>query len=247
MFEVTKNSAYTAYKYGVNVDWSEDNAFPTTGLNNGDSFSLVSADSLSFAIIQNAVFSTPSSFFPTDAANDSAIYSVNGTEFCQELFPLNYTINGSPQTYNTTRVYVPTQNYVQSTDPSLDRNSSTMFVCFDGFYYNQSTEFSFDPTVINYNPASSTGSPSPTNNPSQTPSANNSSPSPTPSTTGSQSTPTSSTSPTTTTGTPEPSPTIAEFPSLLVILTIFMAVTLSIAVLVTSRKSKIIQAQNAKT
>jgi hypothetical protein len=238
MFQVTENSAYIAYKYGVNVDWSADNAFPTTGLNNGDSFSLVSADSLGFGIIQNAVASTAVSFFPTDAENDSAIYSINGTEICQELFPLNYTINGSSQTYNTTRIYVPTQNYVQSTDPSLARNSSTMYVCFDGFYYNQSTGFSFDPTVITYNSASSTGSPSSTNNPS---------PSPTPSTTGSQSTPSPSTSPTTITGTPEPSPTIAEFPSLLVILTIFIAVSLSVAVLVTSRKSKIIQAQNAKT
>ncbi len=238
MFQITENSAYTAYKYGVNVDWSADNAFPTTGLNNGDSFSLVSADSLGFTIIQNAIASTPVSFFPTDAKNDSAIYSINGTEICQELFPLNYTINGSSQTYNTTRFYVPTQNYVQSPDPSLARNSSTMYVCFDGFYYNQSTGFSFDPTVITYNSANSTGTPSPTNNPS---------PSPTPSTTGSQSNPSPSTFPTTTTGTQEPSPTIAEFPSSLVILTIFMGISLSISILVASRKSKIIQAQNAKT
>jgi hypothetical protein len=255
MFQVTENSAYTAYKYGVNVDWSADTAFPTTGLNNGDSFSLVTADSLGFGITQDAVAQPFVSFFSTDANNDSAIYSVNGTEVCQEIFPLNYTINGSSQTYNTTRLYVPVQNYVQSTDPSQARNSSTMYVCFDGFYYNQSTGFSFDPTVITYNSASSTNSPPSTNNPnpSPTPSANNQSPtpstnnpSPTASTTGSKSTPNPLISSTTTTGTPEPSPEIAEFPSLLVILTIFIAVSLSVAVLVTSRKGKIIQAQNAK-
>jgi hypothetical protein len=234
MFQVTENSAYTAYKYGVNVDWSADTAFPTTGLNNGDSFSLVTADSLGFGITQDAVAQPFVSFFSTDANNDSAIYSVNGTEVCQEIFPLNYTINGGSQTYNTTRLYVPVQNYVQSTDPSQARNSSIMYVCFDGFKYNQSTGFSFDPTVITYNSASGTSSPSPTNNPS---------PSPTPSITGSHSTPSPLTSPTTTTGTPEPTPTIPEFPSLLVILTIFIAASSSIAVLVMSRKNRIIQAQ----
>ena len=119
MFQVTENSAYTAYKYGVNVDWSADTAFPTTGLNNGDSFSLVSADSLGCGITQDAVAQPSVSFFSADANNDSAIYSINGTEVCQEIFPLNYTISGGSQTYNTTRLYVPVQNYVQSADPSL--------------------------------------------------------------------------------------------------------------------------------
>ncbi len=67
MFQVTENSAYTAYKYGVNVDWSADNAFPTTGLNNGDSFSLVSADSLGFGITTKCRRFNGVSFFPTDA------------------------------------------------------------------------------------------------------------------------------------------------------------------------------------
>ena len=89
-FQIKENSAYIAYKYGVNVDWSEDNAFPTTGLNNGDNFTLVSFDNLGFETSQNASsLIQPIFFFSTDAQNDSAIYSVNGTELCQELFPLN--------------------------------------------------------------------------------------------------------------------------------------------------------------
>ncbi len=236
MFQVTENSAYTAYKYGVNVDWSADTAFPTTGLNNGDSFSLVTADSLGFGITQDAIAQPFVSFFSTDANNDSAIYSVNRTEVCQEIFPLNYTINGGFQTYNTTRLYVPVQNYVQSTDPSQARNSSIMYVCFDGFKYNQSTGFSFDPTVITYGSASnSSPSPSPTQNPTPTPS-------PTSSTSGSSSTPSRSASPTASTspsGTSTPSPTVPEFPSLLVIATICLAASLPIAVL-TKRKNRII-------
>ncbi len=250
MFQVTENSAYTAYKYGVNVDWSADTAFPTTGLNNGDSFSLVTADSLGFGITQDAVAQPFVSFFSTNANKDSAIYSVNGTEVCQEIFPSNYTINGDSQTYNTTRLYVPVQNYVQSTDPSQARNSSTMYVCFDGFYYNQSSGFSFDPTVITYSSASnSSPSPAPTQNPTPTPSptssTSGSSPSSSPSTAPTaipQHSPTTSAPPS---DTSTPSPAVPEFPPLLLIPTIFLIVSLFTTVL-TKRKNKITQTQNAK-
>ena len=119
-FQVTENSAYTAYKYGVNLDWSADNAFPTTGLNNGDNFTLVSFDNLGFETSQSSTSPIQNIFFfSTDAENDSAIYSVNGTELCQELFPLNYTINGNSETYNTTRIFVPYQNYDQISAPNV--------------------------------------------------------------------------------------------------------------------------------
>ena len=49
-----------------------------------------------------------------------------------------------------------------------------------------------------------------------------------------------------TTTSPSSTPAIPEFPSLLVILTVFIAVLLSIAVLVTVRKSKIIKSSDAK-
>ena len=253
-FQVTENSAYTAYKYGVNLDWSADNAFPTTGLNNGDNFTLVSFDNLGFETSQSSTSPIQNIFFfSTDAQNDSAIYSVNGTELCQELFPLNYTINGNSETYNTTRIFVPYQNYDQISALNVTGNSD-MFVGFDGFNYNQSSGFSFDPTVTTYSSVSnSSPSPPPTPNPTPTPSPI--------STSGSLSTPSPSTpsSPTSPTSTPQrsptassspsdtstPSPTVPEFPSLFVILTICLALSLSIAVL-TKRKNKIIQTQNAK-
>jgi len=249
-FQVTENSAYTAYKYGVNVDWSADNAFPTTGLNNGDSFTLVSFDNLGFETSQSSTSPIQNIFFfSTDAQNDSAIYSVNGTELCQELFPLNYTINGSSETYNTTRIYAKYQNYNQISALNVTGNSD-MFVGFGGFNYNETSGFSFDPTVITYSSASnSSPSPTPTQNPTPTPSS-------TSSTSGSSSTPSPSTSPTATpqhsptastspSGTSTSSLTVPEFPSLLIILTICLALSLPIAVL-TKRKNKIIQTRNAK-
>ena len=235
-FGVTENSAYTAYKYGVYVDWSEDNAFPTTGLNNGDNFTLVSFDRLGFETSQSPTSPVQNVFFfSTDSQNDSAVYSVNGTVLCQEFFPLNYTINGNSQTYNTTRIYVPYQNYVQSTNSSEEGNSA-MFVGFGGFYYNQSSGFSFDPTVITYNSVSgSSPSPTPTNNPTPTPSPTSSTSSPSAAPTA---TPEHSSAASNSKSGTSPSPTAPEFPSSLAVITIFVAASTSIAVLKTSKKNK---------
>jgi uncharacterized membrane protein YkvI len=61
---------------------------------------------------------------------------------CKELLTTQYTINGSSQVYNTTRIYV--QNAVHD----QNGNVSSIYVVFDGFKYGQSTGLSFDPAVI---------------------------------------------------------------------------------------------------
>jgi hypothetical protein len=167
MFQVTHDTVQTEIKYGVSVDWSNSNAFPTAtikstnlpnppslipgALKDGDNFSLVAADRLSFGYGRangaNTTY-TYATTFTTDSQNDSAIYLVNGTQLCRELFPTSYSINENPKVINTTRDYVPVS--FQST-----WNESSMFIVYGGFKYNESTGFTFDPVVITPNSVSS--------------------------------------------------------------------------------------------
>ena len=146
MFQITHDVAHTQYTYGVSIDLSAEKAFPNWGsLQSGDSYSLVADDYLQF-LYNN----TPSqSYFSSDGNNDSAIYLVNGPELCREIFPLNYTISGSPLIYNTIRIYVPDANYSPATANTSMTEESKISVCFSGFTYNQSVGFTFDPAVIN--------------------------------------------------------------------------------------------------
>ena len=74
--------------------------------------------------------------FSTDANNDTALYLVNGQVMCRELLTMQYTIDGSSQVYNTTRIYVP-DNVVASSGSSYLENQSAVYVVFDGFKYNE--------------------------------------------------------------------------------------------------------------
>jgi hypothetical protein len=154
MFTITHDTAQTEIKYGLDVNWSAVQAFPTAAefpnnpnpfspgaLKTGDNFSLVAQDRLDFGYTAPGGMSSTVATFSTDSANDSAIYVVNGTELCRELFATNYTAIGNPQVYNTTRVYLPIS--WQST-----WNQSSMFVVIGGFQYNESSGFVFDPAVI---------------------------------------------------------------------------------------------------
>ena len=154
-FQVTHNATATEYKYGASVDWNADKNFPTSpSLTTGENYSLVAQDLLSFSF--SAVpgdHMTQIEQFSTDPNNDSAIYFLNGQEMCTELMTTQYTIDGSSQTHNTTRIYQAI-SYQGSTG-----NTSSIDVVFDGFKYNESTGFSFDPAVITPNSiSSSTGS-----------------------------------------------------------------------------------------
>jgi len=153
-FQITHNVNDTEYKYGANIDWSAAKAFPTTpSLTNGENYCLVAQDLLSFSYSTTQGGKVTSmSTFSTDANNDSAIYSLNRTDMCKELLTTQYLIDGSTQVRNTTRIYEA------SSLQSNNGNSSSIYVVFDGFKYNQSTGFSFDPAVITPNTiASSNG------------------------------------------------------------------------------------------
>ena len=166
MFQITHDVAHTQYKYGVDIALSAAKAFPNWGsLQSGDSYSLVADDYLQF-LYNNT---TSQSYFSSDANNDSAIYLVNSTELCREIFPLNYTISGDPLLYNTTRIYVPDGNYIPATANTSMIEESKIFVCFSGFIYNQSKGFMFDPAIIN--PCSVSTTTTPTSTPSPTPTA----------------------------------------------------------------------------
>ncbi len=165
MFQITHDTAQTKIKYGVDIDWSATKNFPTAMekpdnppidplvyniLQPGDNYSLVAQDSLSFSYGSSHNASTYAGTFSSDAQNDSAIFTVNGTQVCRELFPTNYTLEGSSEVYNTTRVFVPL-NWEWNGTESTQNNESAIYVLFGGFKYNESSGFSFDPTVITPN------------------------------------------------------------------------------------------------
>ncbi len=143
-FQVTHNTTATEYKYGASVDWSADKNFTTaTPMTTGESYSLVAQDLLTFSYSStNGGQVTQISAFSTDPNNDSAIYYLNSQEICRELVTTQYTIAGSSQVHNTTRIY-QASSYQGSTG-----NTSSIDVVFDGFKYNESTGFAFDPAVI---------------------------------------------------------------------------------------------------
>lgn len=157
-FQVTHNLSYTGYKYGVQANWSATKAFPVTmpgdpqwRMRTGAPFSLVSEDTVWLATQdQNGSQSALSEEFTTDSGNDTAIYRLDGTILCQEFFTTHYTLDGSPQVLNTTRVYL--WNASERSPPSGmgtgRMNVSSVAVAFGGFRYNESTGFAFDPDIV---------------------------------------------------------------------------------------------------
>lgn len=151
MYRITHNITATTYKYGAVIDWSQHKDFPCGGkLATGDQFSLVAADRFSigacleregFTCLQDVQVSN----FTTDTANDSAIFRINGIELGSEKFPTQYLINGT-EPHDTTRIYIYNSSYTP--DIYISDVTSRMFIIFDGFKYNQSTGFRFDPYVI---------------------------------------------------------------------------------------------------
>ena len=78
--------------------------------------------------------------FEVNDANDTVIFSYADTEYCRLFLTTNYTIYGDTPR-NTTRLYV------ENLGSFHGDTFSGVFVCFDGFKYNQSTGMAFDPTV----------------------------------------------------------------------------------------------------
>lgn len=190
MFEITHDTLQTEIKYGVDIDWSALKAFPTATelavgpinqnpltyniLKTGDNYSLVAQDNLAFSYGSSHSASTYLGVFSSDPQNDSAIFIANGTQVCRELFPTNYTLEGSSQVYNTTRLYV-SLNWEWNGSSSTNNNESAIYVVFGGFKYNESSGFAFDPAVITPNSVISRGPSSTTPTTSETSSASASS------------------------------------------------------------------------
>lgn len=136
---IVHNMTYTDYKYGVVIDWSAYKDFPTNiPINTGDQFFLVAQDRLNVG---------PGTWqigtFDINNANDTAIFNYQGTEYARQFFTTQYSINGTLPPQDTNRVY-----YALSAHSDLYGDFSRVFVCFDGFKYNQSTGLTFDPRVL---------------------------------------------------------------------------------------------------
>ena len=111
-------------------------------------YSLVAQDLLMFTFGRNG---QEVKDFSTDDGNDTAIYFVNNTALCKELFTTTYTVNGT-HSYETKRIYERDANF------DVNGAASSVFVVFGGFQYGISSNFSFDPVIITPNSATSSGS-----------------------------------------------------------------------------------------
>lgn len=138
-FKVTHTLTTTSYKYGAAVDMSGAKAFPTnTHEKTGQNYSFVAMDRAQYA---HANEQTWLENFTTNGANSTAYYNWSGKPQAEEYFTQNYTIDGNSTVRNTTRVYIENQSVSNGVD------NSAVFIVFDGFRYNVSTGFTFDPQV----------------------------------------------------------------------------------------------------
>ncbi|MDD1778162.1 MAG: hypothetical protein LUQ65_08340 [Candidatus Helarchaeota archaeon] len=146
-FHVTHNVTSTVYKYGADINWSAHMDFPnimvggTDTLKTGDDFTLVAADGQQSAIyFMEKDDNIQLHAFEVNDANDTVVFSYAGTEYCRLYLTTDYTLNGVTER-NTTRIYI------ENGGSYYDEQRSTVFVCFDGFKYNESTALAFDPAV----------------------------------------------------------------------------------------------------
>jgi hypothetical protein len=150
-FQMIHNITKNVWKYGVDIDWSTVKDFPCGGiLSTGDNFSLIARDTVEFGYTPDVYSEStdiPILNFSTNAENDTAIFSIAGVEYGREYFTRNYLINGT-EFHNTTRIYIENASYVE--DNSSAPYQSQIFVIFDGFKYNQSLGFEFDPQVMTH-------------------------------------------------------------------------------------------------
>ncbi len=141
-FQIIHNVTATVYKYGMDIDWSDCKAFPTTiPLQTGDDFTLIANDLVTVANGEWQI-----GHFTTDPQNRTAMFIQDGVELGREYFTTHYRIKGDPTIRNTTRIYIA--NASDPGDIYEEPYVSKVFVCFDGFKYNQSIGLVFDPTVI---------------------------------------------------------------------------------------------------
>ncbi|MFX0037078.1 MAG: hypothetical protein ACFE9I_15715 [Candidatus Hermodarchaeota archaeon] len=141
-FEVRHMINQTSYKYGIDIDWSGLEGFPTDlTMNYGDDYVLVGNDRLHVGGkgTMDFVLST----FSCNPENDTATFTYDNEFICQEHFTTAFKINRTGVDIDTKRYYSQYNN-----EDFFGNIGSRVFVFFDGFKYGKSTGFSFDPTVI---------------------------------------------------------------------------------------------------
>ena len=138
-FEVKHMINETRYKFGVDINWTGYEDFPSElNMNFGDEYFLVANDRLSVHLETFGI-----NTFYSNAENDTAIFKNNDEEICRQYFTTAFKINLTGSDTNTRRIYLPNASYHSS--GGFD---SRVFVFFEGFRYGQSYGFSFDPTIV---------------------------------------------------------------------------------------------------
>ena len=146
-FHITHNVTSTIYKYGADLNWSACKDFPTIEeggsgtLKTGDDFTFIAADGQQGAIyFMEQDEDIQLHAFEVNDANDTVAFYYAGTEYCHLFLTTNYIIDGGTPR-NTTRIYIENNGYYNG------ESISAVFVCFDGFKYNESSALTFDPAV----------------------------------------------------------------------------------------------------
>lgn len=148
-YELIHNVTHNMYKYGINMNWADNKDFTTDGLmNHGDDYFLVSKDLLE--CFYGTTGSSDLKQYYTDASglNKTTVYKdPNDNVLLTQYLHLTYNVvNSSGSTeHDTVRYYFFDGRYEGDT---LNQYGSNMMIFHEGFKWNVSTGFNFDPTVI---------------------------------------------------------------------------------------------------
>jgi len=136
-FEVKHMINETRYKFGVEINWTGYEDFPTElNMDTGDEYFLVASDRLSVGIETFAI-----NTFESNPGNDTAIFKFEDEEICRQYFTTAFKINLTGSDTSTSRLYL--QNYT-----TQGGYGSRTYVFFDGFKYGKSNGVSYDPTIV---------------------------------------------------------------------------------------------------
>ena len=138
-FEVKHMINETRYKFGVDIDWTGYEDFPTElNMNSGDEYLLVANDRLGvrFGDLETGTFYS-------NAENDTAIFIFEDEEICRQYFTTAFKINLTESDTSTSRIYLQNASYHSS-----GGYGSRVLVFFDGFRYGQSNSIRYDPMII---------------------------------------------------------------------------------------------------
>ena len=136
-FEVRHMINETRYKFGVEINWTGYEDFPTElNMDYGDEYFLVANDRLSVGFETFAI-----NTFDSNPGNDTAIFKFEDEEICRQYFTTAFKINLTESDTSTSRLYL--QNYT-----TQGGYGSRTYVFFNGFKYGQSIGIRYDPMIV---------------------------------------------------------------------------------------------------